>query len=291
MEDYGSFHAKMFYIKGLHLEDERFVWNNKLLLISSGETSSNIAEAHIFFDKPVPEFGKGIDSRSNESKDFVECVHFLSIFLACFRLVNDHPELELDSSQSMEYPVKTIEDFISGESNVSFEDVSDLPEYLVDQCKKFLESTIPLFDKVMKNMVFKQRNAKNPLSISLPLFYRITDTGIETVIEYSTIIESLVCENESELRYKFALRTALLINTEPEKRKDTFEFLKQIYSIRSNLVHGSEINIEGLLDDDYVIILRLESIIKRALLEYIELVHLGMSKKDIIVKLDAMALE
>ena len=166
-----------------------------------------------------------------------------------------------------------------------------LAEYPVEQCKKFLENTAPLFDKVMKNMVFKQRNAKNPLSISLPLFQRITYRGIETIIDYATVLESLVCENEGELRYKFSLRISLLIDKDPEKRKDTFEFLKQIYSIRSNLIHGSEINIEGFLDDDYGIILHLESIVNHALLVYIELVYSGLSKKDIIAKLDSMVLE
>ena len=288
MEDYGPFHAKVFYIKGLHLGDERFVWNDKLLLISSGQRSSNIAEAHILFDTPILEFGQRDDHK--QEKDHIESVHFLSIFLACFRLANDNPELELDGSQSMEHPVKSIEDFKIEESYVDFEDVTELAEYPVEQCKKFLENTAPLFDKVMRNMVFKQRNAKNPLSISLPLFQRITDDSIETIIDYATVLESLVCENEGELRYKFALRTSLLIDKDHEKRKDTFEFLKQIYSIRSNLIHGSEINIEGFLDDDYGIILSLESIVKRALLEYIELVYSGLSKKEIIAKLDTMAL-
>ena len=289
MEDYGSFHAKVFYIKGLHLGEERFVWNDKLLLISSGERSSNIAEAHILFDTPIPEFEQ--EDEQKQEKDYKESVHFLSIFLACFRLVNNHPELELDSSKSEEHPIKSIEDFKTDISCMDFEDISELAEYPAEDCKEFLENTAPLFDKVMKNMVFKQRNAKNPLSISLPLFQRITDSGIETIIDYVTVLESLVCENEGELRYKFSLRISLLIDKDHEKRKDTFEFLKQIYSIRSNLIHGSEINIEGFLDDDYGIILSLEGIVKHALLEYIELVYSGLSKKDIIAKLDSMALE
>ncbi len=191
--------------------------------------------------------------------------------------------------QTME-KFKKEQDFKTEKSYVDFEDISELAEYPVDQCKKFLENTPPLFDKVMKNMVFKQRNAKNPLSISLPLFQRITNSGIETIIDYVTVLESLVCENESELRYKFALRTSLLIDKDPEKRKETFEFLKQIYSIRSNLIHGSEINIEGFLDDNFGTIMILEGIVTRALLEYIELVYSGLSKKEIIAKLDSMAL-
>ena len=289
MEDYGSFHAKAFYIKGLHLGDERFMWNDKLLLISSGERSSNIAEAHILFDTPIPEFGQE-DERKQE-KDCKESVHLLSIFLACFRMVNNHPELELDSYQSEEHPLKSIEDFRTDVSCMDFEDISELAEYPAEDCKKFLENTAPLFDKVMKNMVFKQRNAKNPLSISLPLFQRITDSGIETIIDYVTILESLVCEDERRLRYKLSRRISLLIDKDPEKRKDTFEFLKQIYGIRSNLIHGSQINIEGFLDDDYGTILYLKSIVNHALLEYIELVYSGLSKKNIIAKLDSMALE
>ena len=82
MEDYGPFHAKVSYIKGLHLGDERFVWNDKLLLISSGERSSNIAEAHILFDTPMPEFGQR-DERKQE-KDHIESVHFSQYLFGMF---------------------------------------------------------------------------------------------------------------------------------------------------------------------------------------------------------------
>ncbi len=104
------------------------------------------------------------------------------------------------------------------------------------------------------------------------------------------MLQSLYYSYSSRNNYKFALRTSLLIDKDFEKRKNTFEFLKQIYSIRSNLVHGSEISFEGLLDDDYGIILSLENIVKRALLVYVELVYSGLTKKDIIAKLDSMAL-
>ena len=33
----------------------------------------------------------------------------------------------------------------------------------------------------------------------------------ESIIDYVTVLESLVCENEGELKFKFALRTTLLV--------------------------------------------------------------------------------
>jgi len=124
----------------------------------------------------------------------------------------------------------------------------------------------------------------------LPLFQRIRKDGLESIIDYVTVLESLVCENEGELKFKFALRTTLLVEKDVNKRKPTFETLKEIYNYRSKLVHGSDISFDLFSEDDYGVVFWLEIISKHALLEYIELVSSGLSKKEIIAKLDAMAL-
>ena len=141
----------------------------------------------------------------------------------------------------------------------------------------------------MKKIDFKQKYHKNPLSLSLPLFQRIDNDRTESIIDYVTVLESLVCENEGELKFKFSLRISLLVEKDTKKRQSTFEALKEIYGYRSSLVHGSE-NAIDFSEDDYGSILWLENITRQALSEYVELVYQGLSKKDIITRLDGMAL-
>lgn len=149
---------------------------------------------------------------------------------------------------------------------------------------------IPLFEKVIKHIQFNQKKS-NPLLVSLPLFYRIEGLDIENVIDYCTILESLVCQNESELKFKFALRTSLLVEMPEMNKKEVFGFLKDVYNIRSKLVHGSEISLQMFSSENATTLWTLENIVAIALGEYIELVDSGYSKQQIIEKLDHMDLE
>ncbi|MCV0401652.1 MAG: hypothetical protein K5777_06720 [Nitrosopumilus sp.] len=292
MVELGKYHARTFYINGLNLGEERFIWDDKLMIMDGGNKEGNIAVAHILFEQPMPEMGTNTEDYVDaESRLSAKGIHLVSVFLACFKLSNSmsyYPRI--NRSMHGGHPLKSIEDFKSyGHKNNPFLN-TDMPKESVENNLKFLENTIPLFDKVMKNIDFEQKRQKNPLALSLPIFQKIHGIDIESVIDYSTVLESLVCENEGELKFKFALRTSLLISNDSKSRKELFDFLKKVYNIRSSLVHGSEISFRTFSREHVDIVLNLENIVKRALLEYLEFVNSGLSKKEIIGKLDEKAL-
>lgn len=285
--------ARTFYVECINLGDERFIWNDKLMFIDAGTKSGNVAEAHVLIDRPIVQSdGFTRNYLDSHHVDTREGKHVLSIFLACYRLSNERMHYpKINDSTSGGHPIKNIEDFRTYRRNNNPFVNCKLEAESVEDNMRDLKNTIPLFEKVMKHIQFNQKKTNNPLLIALPLYQRIAGFDIEDVIDYCTILESLVCENESELKFKFALRTALLIEMPDMDRKDVFEFLKKVYNIRSRLVHGSEISLQMFSSENANIVFNLENIVAVTLVTYIELVNSGFNKKQIIEKLDHMALE
>ncbi|PIN83460.1 MAG: hypothetical protein COV65_03495, partial [Nitrosopumilales archaeon CG11_big_fil_rev_8_21_14_0_20_33_24] len=161
-------------------------------------------------------------------------------------------------------PIKNIEDFRTyRRKNNPFVNTKIEKEPVEDNIRD-IENTIPLFEKVIKHIQFNQKRS-NPLLVALPLYHRIDGLDIENVIDYCTILESLVCQNESELKFKFALRTSLLVDIADMERKEVFEFLKSVYNIRSKLVHGSDVSLNMFSTENANILLNLENIVAIAL--------------------------
>lgn len=285
-------HARTYYVEGLNLEDERFIWNDKLMFIDAGTESGNIAEAHILFDHPiVNDFEDREKYLKQHFHDQKEGKHILSIFLACYKLSIERMYYpRINHVMSGGHPIKNIEDFRTYKRNNNpFVNCEWKKEPVEDNIRD-LKLTIPLFEAVIKHINFNQKKT-NPLLVSLPLYQRIDeDLDIENVIDYCTVLESLICENESELKFKFALRTSLLVEMPDMTKKEVFEFLKNVYKIRSNLVHGSDVSLQMFSSEHANTIFYLKNIVEIALVTYIELIDTGLNKKDIIGKLDDTAL-
>ena len=66
------------------------------------------------------------------------------------------------------------------------------------------------------------------------------DLGIK-ISHYCTALESLFLSDITELAHRLSERVAYFLENEPEKRKEIFKQAKEIYSIRSKVVHGSPI--------------------------------------------------
>lgn len=282
----------MFYVEGINMGDERFIWNDKLMLMDANTESGNVAEAHILINRPIMKNdGMTGHYRDQHNIDTKEGKHILSIFLACYRLSVERMHYpKINESVSGGHPIKDIDHFRTyPQNNNPFINCKIKGESVEDDIRD-LKNTIPLFEEVMRNIQINQKKG-NPLLIALPLYQRITGFDIEDVIDYCTVLESLVCENESELKFKFALRTALLIQMPDMNRKEVFEFLKNVYNIRSRLVHGTEISFQQYSSEDASVIFELQNIVAVALVTYVELIDSGLNKKQIIEKLDHMALE
>ena len=87
----------------------------------------------------------------------------------------------------------------------------------------------------------------------------------DKLIDYMIGLEALYLpDGNQELTFRLALRAALVLETDIEKKKDTFNFLKQAYNTRSSIVHGSKYK----LDEESVE--RVEKILRSSIKKWIE---------------------
>jgi len=66
------------------------------------------------------------------------------------------------------------------------------------------------------------------------------DSIQDRAIDLMVALESLFSEEQEAIAYKIALRASCLIETESQKRKAMFNFLKKAYGKRSRIVHGRD---------------------------------------------------
>jgi hypothetical protein len=72
----------------------------------------------------------------------------------------------------------------------------------------------------------------------------------DRLIDYMIGLETLYLpDGTDELSFRLSLRVAFLLSTVPEERKCTFIFLRDMYKIRSNIVHGKnyELSFENVI--------------------------------------------
>ena len=117
-----KFHVRIYYIEGLEMGKAHFVWNDKLIIKDAGTQEGNIAEAHIFIDRPIPEFG---DEHTSEREEML----IISVFLACVGLINTNLDLRLDRTDTSMYSIYHIEDFKSQIVSTFSGSVYDLPAH------------------------------------------------------------------------------------------------------------------------------------------------------------------
>jgi hypothetical protein len=82
------------------------------------------------------------------------------------------------------------------------------------------------------------------LEASLARFALATDSagesgkGIYQFVDYLTSLEALLLSHEVEASYKLALRMAILLGGSDEDRQNIYDFMRESYGLRSELVHG-----------------------------------------------------
>lgn len=77
------------------------------------------------------------------------------------------------------------------------------------------------------------------------LFYRNgynSDNADLALISFTTCLESLFSTMEQELSFRLSLRVATFLADESTKRREIFEESKEVYRVRSKVVHGAKIH-------------------------------------------------
>lgn len=104
-----------------------------------------------------------------------------------------------------------------------------------------------------------------------------------------TAAEALFGDEEvrSELTYRLCLRMALLLGDSPDSRKLVFDRARELYKLRSRLVHGSV----KFLTVDAIDVTDLARLVRASLLYYIAFAAEQTRKADTLKSLDAAVIE
>jgi len=139
-------------------------------------------------------------------------------------------------------------------------------------------ATKSLFKKVNEIISFNKQTGEEPLWASL-IIYQKAKEGLDTLQSFLgqiTCLESLITE-AGETKYKFQIRTSVLVETESKKRFDLYKELGKIYDLRSSFVHGSKTttNLWGDLEKTKR---KLAAISRIVLLKYIDFIYTEKEK-------------
>jgi hypothetical protein len=283
-------------IDGLNLGDEIFNYKNRLLFAHPRGADDNISNAFVVLDRPIVTGmgGRAWESPENmqHAEDAEEALQLVGTFLACYSLVNVNQNLEIvfssPSGASLSKPEDVLLHAKAGggwHSHIK----SHKKKMTLKEVLKSLNDTLPLFEKVI-SILDKSKKAIDPLQVALLVYHQSLHQHdmLKDFLGMVTVIESLLC-NIEDLRYKFALRATLFSESDTKKRKDLFEKLNTIYGMRNKLVHGGNASMFPYVDY-WKFKEELEPVVKKILLQYIELAHSGKKKDEIMTQIDDLAL-
>lgn len=269
-----------FMIEGLNLPDQGFNWKNKIIFTNAKRQTHNVGLA--FVQAPP-------SSKAGET--FETPLRICMLFLACYQLINQFNPRILLPTVSSSYGFKGDKpdyELLFRQPLTIAIAKSDFPYLREEDVIKTLEATTPLFEKVMK--VVENKNAFQ-LEIAMIMYYRSLHTmeSIEDFLVLVVALEALFSDGNAELRYKIALRAALMSRKYLSNTRNTFDELKKIYNVRSELVHG---NIMPKLFSAELAHhkMKLLPITKYSLLSYIDEAAAGKTKDIILKELDDFAL-
>ncbi|MBA7696879.1 hypothetical protein ES703_105533 [subsurface metagenome] len=152
------------------------------------------------------------------------------------------------------------------------------PNYILHQ------SDVSQINELMKNLNNLRKEKKLPsIDVALRRFHSAYHGDIEDrIIDQMIAFESLYLGDAQELRYKLALRTALLLDKDENTRKIIFSDMKKAYDLRSQIVHGDRQPGRDELRD---IVPKTEDYLRQSIRRFLLLLSQGKTLKEIRSKL------
>lgn len=114
----------------------------------------------------------------------------------------------------------------------------------------------------------------------------IEDKIIDLMISAEALFLSSGGSFQGELKYRLSHRAAMFIEDEAEKQREVFNFMRKAYSVRSDIVHGSEPNLPKKEDGTSVLLgefcNELENHLRHSLKKVIVLASAAKSSSNIL---------
>jgi hypothetical protein len=119
------------------------------------------------------------------------------------------------------------------------------------------EKNLPDLKKTLSFLI-EETNARFRIALRR-LSFGIERTNLEDkLIDYMIGLESLFLPGDHiELSFKLAMRIAFILYTDPNQRKTEYDFIRQMYEIRSDIVHGEQYKLNAQQVTDIEGILRI----------------------------------
>ena len=273
-------------VDGFNIANYGFNWKNRLLFTDSRRPDQNIANAYVKVPYGIRE------NFDKQNENWGEALRIVTLFSSCYQLVTDRhmPHIAENSGGGFEIEENDISiDKINSWTVADFQ--SKRPKVPINDTMDSLHLTTPFFDKVMN--ILENQGGKHRLDVALIMYYKSASSSaifdVSNFINLITALEALYSDGTMELRHKISMRAALFTELDISKRRQLFEDLKKMYDARSKLVHGSDISLSPI--NEYTMYeIAVRKVVRKSLLNYIELASTGKSKKQIIDYIDDIAL-
>jgi len=156
------------------------------------------------------------------------------------------------------------------------------------------------FKKVWERLDKLQCQASH-LDMSLDRFAMASQAAGESyyrmhrLVDYVSSMEALLTQNQPELSFKLPLRMATLIGRSPRECQDVFDFMREVYDVRSKIVHGDDprkflpLKVREVEIDFEEVLGRVHSYSRRSIRFVIDLIDAGFKKKEELLDLVDLA--
>ncbi|MEM9001697.1 MAG: hypothetical protein AAGB24_15665 [Bacteroidota bacterium] len=254
--------------EGIPIGQNIYLTNNEecksTMLTDSLRLNIGIIEASAFESCHCFFYSAGFTKNEEKGRSFIEdhkitllqflfeCEHFLSKLW----FLKDHAcNIELSYLEIFKYLSATHANSIFGSTNFlgrvnvfadgQTKEISISEEELKHIVKKYAglrpRQYVETFDKAHFTFIYKTQTR---VEMALSFLYDARgehNLGIK-ISNYCSLFESLFSTGNGELIHKLSERTACFIAHTPEKKYEIFRKVKDIYAIRSQVVHGSNIS-------------------------------------------------
>jgi len=159
--------------------------------------------------------------------------------------------------------------------------------------QKEVDGFIEFWNEFRDKIVNENFHGHNYLRIALKKFnLGLEEKDLENkMIDFFTAFEALYLLEIQERSYRLSLRTATLLRESSKEKKEIFNFIRDAYILRSQIVHGNPPKIRKKLVNlkDYVP--KLENYLRRSIIKYLRMISNFENQKEILYRLDQEILE
>ena len=194
--------------------------------------------------------------REFNSKQDTEIENHINL---CFDILNTFCNyLWLEKDNSVNFSKLYIVRQVGENFYTNFLDV----KFFYSDCKREIKKTLFSGKEIQRTLEFfkdinftENKNSdtmsikgykKHAIAYNFIRIARVQDDLGMKISNYCSALESLFSHDSSELTYKLSERVAVFLEEDKEKRIECFKNVKDLYKIRSSVVHGSFIGVKSL---------------------------------------------